>query len=192
MTKQLDLPMLAFETQEEWRIWLEKNHEISNGIWMQFFKKATGIQTIVYAEALDEALCFGWIDGQTRSLDEKSYLQRFTPRRKKSIWSKRNTEHVARLEKLGKMAPSGWAQVEAAKADGRWERAYSPPSDMKAPEDWLKALEKNKKAKAFFETLNKSNTFAIFFQLQSAKKPETRERRLKKFMEMMERGEKLY
>lgn len=192
MGDNLDLPMMSFKTQKGWREWLEENSDKSKGIWLRFFKKRSGVKTVVYAEALDEALCFGWIDGQVKKLDEQSYVQRFTPRRKRSVWSKRNTEHVERLGKLGKMTASGWVQVEAAKADGRWEKAYSAPSEVEVPEDWVRALEGNTKAREFWEKLNKANRYAICWQLADAKKVETRERRLKKFVEMMERGEKLY
>lgn len=185
-------PILEFSEQSLFRNWLSKNHAKSNGIWLKFYKKNTSIPSINYAEALDEALCFGWIDGQVKRFDEKAYLQRFTPRRSKSTWSQRNTEHIARLTKLNKMTPSGVAEVERAKADGRWDRAYAPPSETIPPKDFLKALGKNKKAKDFFESLNKTNSFAIIWQIEGAKKQETRERRIKKFVEMLERNEKLY
>ena len=147
---------------------------------------------MTYAEGLDEALCCGWIDGQLDKYDEKSWLRKFTPRRSKSVWSKRNIEHVNRLIQAGKMKLAGLKEVEAAKADGRWERAYDSPSAMQVPEDFLKELSKDKKAKAFFETLNKANTYAIAWRLQTAKKPETREKRMKAILEMLKRGEKLH
>jgi uncharacterized protein YdeI (YjbR/CyaY-like superfamily) len=148
--------------------------------------------TVTYAEALDEALCYGWIDGQLEKYDEKSWLRKFTPRRPKSVWSKRNIEHVNRLVDAGKMKPAGLKEMEAAKADGRWGRAYDSPSAMQVPQDFLAELSKHKKAQIFFETLNKANTYAIAWRLQTAKKPETREKRMKKFIQMLENGEKLH
>ena len=155
-------------------------------------KKATGKPSVNYGAALDEALCYGWIDGQKNKYDNESYLQKFTPRRPRSIWSKRNIEHIERLEKEGKMRSAGRKAVEAAKSDGRWERAYDSPKNMEVPEDFIAELSKNKKALAFFESLNKTNRFAIAWRLQTAKKPETRERRKKVMLEMMERGEKFH
>ena len=192
MASPVDLPIVPFATTEEWEVWLEKNHATAPGVWMKFYKKNSGVPSIIWVEAVVVALCYGWIDSQAKSLDEKSYLQKFTPRGPKSMWSKINTEHVARLIKLGKMKPAGIAAVEAAKADGRWDRAYASPSTMTVPDAFLKLLEKNKKAKACFETLNKTNRYAIAFQLQTAKKQETLERRMQKFLNMLEKGEKLY
>src|SRR6185369_11298873 len=139
--------------------------------WLKFFKKNSGVQSINYDQALDVALCYGWIDSQLKSFDEKAYLQKFTPRRSKSIWSKRNVEYIERLMKAGRMKPAGIKQYEEAKADGRLEAAYDKPSEMKMPEDFLAELAKNKKANAFFQTLNKANTYAIAWRLQTAKKP---------------------
>jgi uncharacterized protein YdeI (YjbR/CyaY-like superfamily) len=187
-----DFKIIPFKSQKEWERWLSKNHDKFNGIWLNFFKKDSGIKSINHEEALDEALCYGWIDGQAKPYDEKSWLQKFTPRRKKSIWSKRNRENIERLTKAGKMKPAGLEEVEKAKADGRWQKAYDSQSNMKMPEDFLKLLSKNKKAKKFFDTLNKTNTYAIAWRLQSAKKPETRERRMKKFLEMLSKGEKFH
>ena len=158
---------LFFETPAKWRDWLEQNHSNVNGIWLRFYKKGSGIVSLNYAAALDEALCFGWIDGQSKSLDENSYLQKFTPRRARSIWSKRNIEHVARLIEEGKMNPSGLKEAEAAKTDGRWQKAYDSPANMEIPEDFLRELSKDKKAFAFYKTLNKANTYAIVWRLQT-------------------------
>ncbi|HEX2935843.1 MAG TPA: YdeI/OmpD-associated family protein [Bacteroidales bacterium] len=187
-----ELPVLLFETPGEWRDWLEQNHQNTEGVWLQFYKKDTGIKSLNHDTALDEALCFGWIDGQANKYDEKSYLQKFTPRRKRSIWSKRNIEHIERLGKEGKMHPAGWREVEAAKADGRWNNAYNPPSQMIVPDDFLAELAKDKEAMSFFETLNKTNKFAISFRLHNAKRPETRAKRIQTFVEMMKKREKLY
>ena len=185
-------PILFFKSDKEFEKWLAKNHSISDGIWVQFYKKGTGVVTLTYDKALDVALCYGWIDSQVNKYDDKSYIQKFTPRRSRSIWSKRNTEHVARLIKEGKMKPSGLLEMDKAKEDGRWEKAYESPVNAVAPDDFLKALSKNKKAQEFFKTLNKTNTFAITWRIQDAKKKETRERRIQKFIEMLERGEKFY
>ena len=187
-----EVPILAFTTSEAFTSWLEKNHKVSSGIWLQLFKKDSGVPTITYAEALDVALCFGWIDGQKKPNDALSWFQKFTPRRPKSIWSKKNREHVERLEQSGLMQAAGRKEVEAAKADGRWEQAYDSPSNMVVPEDLLKLLAKYKKAEAFFKTLNKANLYAIAWRLQTAKKPETREKRMKLILEMLKKGEKFH
>lgn len=191
-TAKTDFPVLFFESQDEWRTWLEQNHNAARGVWLRFYKKGSGIVSLNYPGALDEALCFGWIDGQSKTFDEKSYLQKFTPRRAKSIWSKRNIEHIARLIKEGKMKPSGLKEAEFAKADGRWDRAYDSPGNQSIPEDFLLKLSKDKKTLAFFESLNKANTYAITWRLQTAKKPETREKRMKIILEMLSRGEKFH
>ena len=185
-------PILAFASPEEWEAWLEREHAASDGVWLRFAKKGSGVASVVYAEALDVALCFGWIDSQVLSLDERFYLQKFTPRRARSKWSRVNRDKVAALMKQGRMKPAGLAQVEAAKKDGRWEAAYASPADVEVPEDLQRALDASPKAAEFFATLNKSNRYAIVYQLEDAKKPETRERRLAKFIGMLERGEKLY
>lgn len=185
-------PILTFTSQAEWRAWLEENHDKSDGIWLRFYKKGTGKQTLNHPLALEEALCYGWIDAVSNKYDEESYLQRFTPRRPKSLWSKINREHIARLTKLGKMMPSGIAEVERAKADGRWDAAYDSPANTTIPEDFLKRLAKDKKAEQFFKTLNKTNLYAIAWRLQTAKKPETREKRMKIILEMLSKGEKFH
>lgn len=184
--------ILTFTAQQEWREWLEENHASSDGVWLLFYKKDSGKKTYGYKEALEEALCYGWIDGIANKLNEESYVQRFTPRRAKSIWSKINRDHIERLTKLGKMKPSGMAEVERAKADGRWDAAYDPPSKTTIPEDFLKRLSEDKKAEEFFKTLNKTNVFAITWRLQTAKKPETREKRMQVILEMLSKGEKFH
>jgi uncharacterized protein YdeI (YjbR/CyaY-like superfamily) len=192
MIKKNESEMMSFESPKAWARWLEANHDTPQGIWLRFFKKDSGIKTVSYAEALDEALCYGWIDGQVKKNDEKSWLQKFTPRRPKSMWSKRNTDHVARLTELGRMKPSGLQEVEAAKADGRWQKAYDSPGAMTVPEDFLQKLSKNVKSMAFYTTLNKANLYAIAWHLQTAKKPETREKRMKMILEMMKKGERFH
>jgi uncharacterized protein YdeI (YjbR/CyaY-like superfamily) len=184
--------IVSFASPVEFRRWLDRNHAASDGIWLRFFKKGSGRKSINHAEALDQALCFGWIDGQAKPGDERSWLQKFTPRRAKSGWSRLNTTHVDRLIKTGQMARAGLDAVAAAKADGRWQAAYDSPRNAAPPEDFLKALGKHKKAKAFFETLNRVNVYAIVYRLQTAKKPETREKRMKMILEMLKRGEKFH
>jgi uncharacterized protein YdeI (YjbR/CyaY-like superfamily) len=186
------LQVLAFKSFSDFRRWLEKNHTGSNGIWLRFFKKGSGEKSLTYAEALDQALCHGWIDGQAKSFDEKSWIQRFTPRRPASAWSKRNTGHVERLSNAGAMTSAGLAAVEAAKADGRWNAAYDSPRNASPPEDFLKELNKDAKAKAFFKTLNRANVYSIVYRLQTAKKPETREKRLKLILAMMAEGKSFH
>lgn len=187
-----NLPVISFTSPAEWDAWLTENYARLNGVWLRIFKKDSGHKTISYAEALDEALCHGWIDGQKKSHDAASWLQKFTPRRPKSVWSKINTGHVARLHKLKKMKSAGLAAVEAAKNDGRWAAAYDSPGNAAIPNDFLNQLGKNKKAKAFFETLNKTNLYSIAWRLQTAKKPETRERRMKAILAMLAKGEKFH
>lgn len=186
------IPTIEFKTAKTFETWLAKNHENSNGLWLKIFKKDSGIKTINYAEALDIALCYGWIDGQKQTYDEQAWLQKFCPRRAKSIWSKINTGHVERLIKEGRMRPAGLKAIEAAKADGRWEKAYDSPGKMTMPEDFLRELSKNKKAETFFKSLNKTNLFTIGFRLQTAKKQETREKSMKEIMEMLAKGEKFH
>ncbi len=157
---------------------------------LKFSRKIPKKKTITYAEALDVALCFGWIDGQKKTFDEESWLQKFTPRREKSIWSKVNIGHVERLTNDGRMTQAGLKAIEKAKANGNWEKAYDSPSKMTIPDDFLKEISKNKKAEAFFLTLNKTNLFSIGFRLQTAKKQETREKRMKEIIEMLAKGEK--
>ena len=187
-----DLPTLAFTTTEDFTSWLAKHHKVSSGIWIRLFKIKSGVPTITYAEALDIALCYGWIDGQKKAYDTESWLQKFTPRRHKSIWAKRNREHVERLDKSGMMEAAGIEEVEAAKADGRWEQAYEPSTNMIVPTDFLNELAKNKKAEAFFKTLKKTNIYSIVWRLQTAKKPETRNKRMKAILEMLKKGEKFH
>lgn len=182
----------AFKTPSTWAQWLEKHHGAAPGLWVRFYKKASGVRSITYAEALDEALCWGWIDGQVKPFDERSWLQRYTPRRPRSAWSKRNREHVARLTAEDRMQPSGLAQVDAAKADGRWDRAYDSPANTQVPADFLEALAREPQAEAFFKTLTRVNHYAVAYRLQTAKKAETRQRMLERFLQMMREGRKFY
>jgi uncharacterized protein YdeI (YjbR/CyaY-like superfamily) len=181
-----------FNTQKDFREWLIKNHDKETEIWIGMWKKASGKIGLDYNGALEEALCFGWIDGIARKFDEESYMQRFTPRRPKSIWSKINVGHIERLTKLGKMMPSGVAAVEAAKKDGRWDAAYDSPKSALPPKEFFALLAQYKKAEEFYNTLSKSNTYAIAWRIQTAKKEETRQRRMNQIVEMLERGEKFH
>jgi uncharacterized protein YdeI (YjbR/CyaY-like superfamily) len=190
--KPTDLPILPFENKKKWTDWLAKQHDKSAGVWLKLAKKNSGIASITYEEALDVALCYGWIDGQKGGFDDKYWLQKFTPRGPKSIWSKINTEKAERLIASGEMMSAGLKAIEAAKQDGRWEAAYVSQKNASVPEDFQAALDKNKKAKAFFATLNSVNRYAILFRIQTAKKPETRAKRIQQFVEMLERNEKLY
>lgn len=187
-----DQPIIPFASPAVWEQWLEENHAAVNGIWIQFYKKTSGIASVTYAEALDIALCYGWIDAQLKSIDKLSYKQHFTPRRSRSIWSKRNIEHIARLTNEGRMKPTGLKQVEAAKADGRWEQAYDSPGNMILPDDFVAELSKNKRASEFYESLNKTNKYAICWRIQTAKRPETREKRMREILEMLGREEKFH
>lgn len=191
MPNSTELPILPFESKKKFADWLAKNHDKSAGLWLKIAKKASGIPTVTYAEALDVALCYGWIDGQKGSFDDKYFLQKFTPRRPKSIWSKINVEKVERLIASGEMKPSGLKAVEAAKQDGRWAAAYSSQGNIEVPADFQSALNKNKKAKAFFETLSGSKRYSFLFRITTAKKAETREKRIRQFVEMLSKGETL-
>ncbi|MBS1584870.1 MAG: YdeI/OmpD-associated family protein [Bacteroidetes bacterium] len=187
-----ETPIRSFASANAWEKWLTTNHTKSDGIWLRIFNKASGKKTVTYAEALDEALCYGWIDGQKKKFDDESWIQKFTPRRARSIWSKRNIEHVERLTKEKRMKAAGLQAFEDAMKDGRLDAAYDSPSNSTPPDDFLKLLEKNKKAKAFFNTLNKANKYAITWRLQTAKKPETREKRMNLILEILAKGEKFH
>ena len=187
-----DVPILPFESQVAWEQWLETNHAQSNGVWIKIAKKDSGIASINHAQALDMALCFGWIDGQRLKFDEYHFLQKFTPRRSKSTWSKVNQDKVAALSEQGKMRDAGLKEVERAKADGRWEAAYESQSKMEVPEDLQQALDKNPAAQAFFNQLNRANRFSILFRVTTAKKAETRQNKKEKFIEMLNEGKKIY
>ena len=191
-SQKSDLQIVSFNSPTDFDNWLELNRINTKGIWVRFFRKNSGITSITYDEALDVALCYGWIDGQVKKHDENSYLQKFTPRRPKSMWSKRNVDHITRLETECRMKPSGMIEVEKAKKDGRWERAYDSPGKMVVPVDFIELLSKNKKAFDFFESLNKTNKYSIGWRLQTAKNPETREKRIMEIINMMNKGEKFH
>jgi uncharacterized protein YdeI (YjbR/CyaY-like superfamily) len=166
--------------------------KLSKGVWLRILKKGSGVPSVSDSDALDVALCYGWITGQFKSYDDMSMLKRFVPRRPKSIWSKLNTERAERLIRQGRMKPAGLKEIEEAKKDGRWQGAYSPPSQAKLPADFLEELRKNKKAEAFFATLNRRNVYPVIFRLENAKNPELRRAKIKQFIAMFEKGEKFY
>jgi uncharacterized protein YdeI (YjbR/CyaY-like superfamily) len=187
-----ELSIHLFAGREEMEEWLEENHASSNGIWLKIAKKGAAEPSATYEEAVELSLCFGWIDSQVRRFDDQHYLQRFTPRRPRGRWSKINRKKAEALIAAGKMRPSGLEEIEAAKADGRWEAAYEGQRTATVPPDLQRELDANPKAAAFFAALSSANRYAIIYRLDDAKKPETRERRLKKFVDMLERGEKIH
>lgn len=191
-TSKAEEPLLFFATPLAWAEWLRENHAQSKGLWLKMAKKESKIESLDYAGALRAALCWGWIDSQTGSIDAQFWKQRFTPRGPKSVWSKVNREHVAALISSGEMQAPGLAEVEKAKQDGRWEAAYDPPSRAAVPDDLAAALAQNPAAKEFFETLRSANRYAILYRLQAAKKPETRAKNLEKFVAMLARKETLH
>jgi uncharacterized protein YdeI (YjbR/CyaY-like superfamily) len=188
-----ELPIILFADEATWEQWLSENQaNIPDGIWLKLAKKNAQPSSVSYAQALDVALCYGWIDGKKQSLDDTHWLQHFVPRRKKSPWSAVNRDKVAVLIAQGRMQPAGQREIDAAKADGRWDVAYAPQSQMVIPDDLIAALEQNPTAKAFFETLNKANRYAMVYRLNDAKKPETRQKRLNEFIQMLSDGKKLH
>jgi uncharacterized protein YdeI (YjbR/CyaY-like superfamily) len=185
-------PTLSFTNQAEWESWLERNGGVTPAVWLRLAKKTANQQTVSYAEALESALCHGWIDGQKRAESEHYWLQRFTPRTAKSIWSQINKEKAEALISAGRMQPAGMREINRAKQDGRWESAYLSASKSTIPDDLQQALDANKKAKAFFATLNSQNRYAILFRIQNVKKAETRAKKIAQFIEMLANGEKLH
>jgi uncharacterized protein YdeI (YjbR/CyaY-like superfamily) len=186
------LPIVAFPSREAWAAWLDEHHTVSPGLWLALRKKGTSEPGLSYGDAVEVALCYGWIDGQAGKLDERFWLQRFTPRRPRSIWSRVNRDRALALIARGEMKPAGLREVERAQADGRWEAAYEPPSTMEVPDDLRQALEANPAAAAFFATLNRTNRYAILHRIHAAKKSETRARRIANFVSMLAEGKKLY
>jgi uncharacterized protein YdeI (YjbR/CyaY-like superfamily) len=186
------LPTIELASPEEWERWLEGEHGASDGVWIKIAKKGSGIESVRYPEVLEIALCFGWIDGRREAFDERHFLQRFTPRRARSRWSRINRETAERLIGEGRMHPAGLAEVERAKADGRWEAAYESQSRSTVPDDLQRELDARPRARASFGELNSQNRYAILYRLQDARKPETRARRLAKFVAMLEAGETIY
>jgi len=186
------LAVMSFDSRAGWDAWLARHHDSSKGLWLKIAKKGSGIDTVSHPEALEVALCYGWIDGQRDRLDDSWFLQRFTPRRGRSRWSQINCAKATDLIDRGEMQPAGLREVEAAKADGRWGAAYAGQRTATVPDDLQRALEKNAPARAFFATLDSRNRYAILYRVQDAKKPETRARRIEQFVAMLSEGKKLY
>ena len=189
---QVEIPTLAFTTQGAWSKWLDKHHATSPGVWIRFAKKASGVQSISYAEAVETALCYGWIDSQRKAGDDATYIQKFTRRGARSVWSKVNREKALSLKKSGRMNPAGLAEIERAQKDGRSEDAYDSPSSATVPADLQSALDANPRAANFFATLKGRNRYAILFRIHAAKRADTRARRISDFVEMLARGETIY
>ena len=187
-----DLPVIAFKSQQAWDAWLTSQPADSRGLWLKLAKKSSGIASVSKAEAIDTALCHGWIDGQLGSFDDDYWLIRFTPRQSASRWSENNRTRALQLVELKRMRPGGLKEIERARQDGRWDAAYAPPSTVQVPDDLRAALAKNKKAKSFFEALDSANRYAILYRIHSAKKPETRTARLEKFVTMLNEGKTIY
>ncbi len=192
MTENNELLTIDFANQQDWEAWLQENHAGTKGVWLKIAKKESGIPTVSYAEALESALCYGWIDGQKAAFDQRYWLQKFTPRRSKSIWSKVNCDKVTALIEAGRMQPAGLHEVERAKADGRWEAAYASQSKITVPDDLQRELDNNPQAREFFATLDSTNRYAILFRIQTAKKAETRATRIRKFVDMLANHEKIH
>jgi uncharacterized protein YdeI (YjbR/CyaY-like superfamily) len=186
------LPVLSFATHAEWRAWLQENHASAAGVWVSIAKKGTGIDSVRYPEVLEHAICFGWIDGRRERLDDARFLQRFTPRRARSPWSKINVEKAERLAEEGLMEPAGREEVRRAKDDGRWERAYASQSTAQVPEDLRRELDARPAAAAAFSGLSSQNRYAILYRLDQARRPETRAKRLTEYVRMLEAGETLH
>lgn len=186
-----DLPIKPFKNAAAFEAWLER-HPSAAGLWLKIAKKDSGVASVTYAEALDVALCHGWIDGQKKGFDDTFFLQRFTPRRKKSLWSKNNVAHVARLIAAGRMRDGGRREIDAAKADGRWDGAYHGASRMDVPPELAAALAKNRKAKAFFDALDRTNRYAFCWRVQSAVKARTKIARVERLVAMLARGETIH
>jgi len=186
------VPEVFFPSGAEWEDWLADNHAQSDGVWVKIAKKGSGIDSVRYPEVLECALCFGWIDGRREALDELHFLQRFTPRRPRSRWSRINREKAEQLIADDRMRPAGLAEVERARADGRWKAAYEGQKSINVPDDLRRELDARPKAKAFFAELSSQNRYAILYRLDEAKRPETRARRLEKFVAMLEAGETIH
>ncbi len=188
----VDLPVISFETEADWEKWLEANHATAPGLWLKIAKKDSGHTTVLYPEALNVALCFGWIDGQKSKFDDEYWLQKFTPRRSKSLWSRINREKVTALIEQGRMREAGLKEIDRAKADGRWDAAYESQSKITVPDDFQTALNQNPAAQAFFDQLNSVNRYAILHRITTAKRAETRQKRIDQFIMMLNAGEKIH
>ena len=192
MSAERTEPVIAFLSAAEWRTWLDEMHDASTGLWLKIAKKGSGIDTVSYAEAVEVALCYCWIDSQKDKHDDDYFVQRFTPRKPRSKWSKINRDRVTELIGRGEMTPAGLREVESAKADGRWEAAYDSPRTATVPADLQRELDKDDRAREFFTTLNSANRYAILFRIHDAKRPETRARRIAKYVAMLSAQQKLH
>jgi uncharacterized protein YdeI (YjbR/CyaY-like superfamily) len=186
------LPIVAFASREDWERWLDEHHADSAGLWLKIAKKGSSHKTVLYPEALESALCYGWIDGQKGSYDDEFWLQKFTPRRARSRWSRINRDKAAELVEQGRMKPAGLLEVERARADGRWDGVYEGQRRATVPEDLQRELDRNRQAKAFFETLDSANRYAILYRIADAKRPETRARRIEQYVAMLAERKKLH
>jgi uncharacterized protein YdeI (YjbR/CyaY-like superfamily) len=186
-----DLPIIPFQSSLAWEEWLDNNHPNSQGLWLKIAKKASGIASVTYQDALDSALCYGWIDGQRQSFDDLWFLQRFTPRRSRSRWSQMNRDRVAKLIEQGLMRPAGFQEIERAKADGRWDDAYASPSNIELPEDLRRALEADPRAAEAFAALNASSRYSILYRVHHTKAPAARAQRIEQFVAMLTNGESI-
>ena len=191
MKQTQELPIAYFESAEAWEAWLADQHAAAPGVWLKLAKKGSGVDSVSYSEAVDVALCYGWIDSQGRSLDEAFYLQRFTPRKARSRWSRINRERATTLMEQGRMKPAGLREVERAREDGRWDRAYEPQSTAAVPEDLRQELDRNPRAREFFEGLTASQRYAFLYRIQDAKRPETRARRIEQYVALLNEGKTL-
>lgn len=191
-SEKQDLPMISFDSQASWESWLAEHHAASPGLWLKLAKRDSGYTSVSYAEAVESALCYGWIDSQKASSDDKFWLQRFTPRRPRSKWSQINRSKAEELIAQGRMQPAGLQEVERARADGRWDAAYASQSEMQVPDDFRLALEQDERARIFFAELDRANRYAILYRLQDAKRPKTRARRIAQFVVMLSENRKLY
>jgi uncharacterized protein YdeI (YjbR/CyaY-like superfamily) len=187
-----EAPLVVIRGQKEWASWLNEHHKTSPGLWLRIGKKGSGLESLSYAEALEVALCYGWIDGQKRAYDDASWLQRFTPRGPSSVWSRINRDKAEALIRSGRMKPAGLDAIERAQENGRWESAYESPSRAAVPSDFRAALNRSRKARSFFSTLDRANRYAILWRIQTAKRPETRARRIQEFVRMLGRREKIH
>jgi uncharacterized protein YdeI (YjbR/CyaY-like superfamily) len=191
-SESAELPVRLFKDDASWETWLAKQHATSAGLWLRIAKAGSGVRSVSYAEALDVALCYGWIDGQKKSFDDTTWLQKFTPRGKRSMWSKINREKVQRLIESGRMQPAGLDAVERAKVNGQWDAAYDSHRTAAIPEDFQRALDARPRAKAFFATVNSTNRYAILFRIQTVKRAETRAKKIAQFVDMLERHETIH
>lgn len=181
-----------FSTQAAWASWLEKNHRKSTGLWLRLAKKGSDVKSVTYGEALETALCYGWIDGQKRGESEQAWLQRFLPRSSRSVWSKINREKARALAASGRMRPAGQEAIDAAKMNGSWHAAYDSPKSAKVPADFQAALDASPRAREFFQQLDGANRYAVLFRIQTVKKAETRARKTREFIQMLEKGERIH